>query len=190
MRHRRDNYTTIAMALFLMLAIGLPTACGGPSSTTVPAAPRTSSPTSLGSATQEQDAPAPCQPKATATFACLTFTGSGVATSIGKLALMRDAIVFAALNSNNCHPVSSTGHLAAADHDLIYFTAPGVYCPASDTASYTYTITGGTGIYKGAKGTGRITVQAATASTNGVETRTEMWSGTMWSGTLIYSGRP
>jgi len=191
MIHARGRWTIIAVAFFLVVATGLLAACGGTASTAGPATPRVSaqSPTSTKSIASfqvtfhEQDAPFTCPPGQPPPFACLTFTGQGQATELGAITLVRQALVAAATESTGCHLVTSSGHLTAANHDRLTFTAPGDYCAATDTASYTYTITGGSGLYTGASGTGTITVQAATSSANGVETRTEIWSGT-----LIYPG--
>lgn len=191
MRHPRGRWVPKVVVLSLVAATVLLAACGGSSSTAAQATPQGSARAPTSTSTQksapfqvtfhEQDAPFTCPPGQTAVFACLTFTGSEQATELGSITLTRQAIVASATTSAGCHTVSSSGHLTAANHDSMTFTAPGISCGASDTASYTYTITGGTGRYRGASGTGTITVQAPTA--NGVETRTEMWSGT-----LIYPG--
>jgi hypothetical protein len=109
---------------------------------------------------------------------CLSFKGQGQAPSLGATSLARTAIVSATTSSDGCQPVSSMGSLTAADGGKVNFTATGEYCASSDTATYTYTITGGSGKYQGASGTGTIRFPPSSGNT-GVET---------WSGTLLYPG--
>lgn len=132
---------------------------------------------------QEQDMSFTCPANQSQAFACLIFHGTGHATEIGATTMTRSAIVASDVDSNNCHAIMSTGFLATSKQDHITFTATGKYCGATDTATYTFTITGGVGKYKGASGNGTIRVGPTTSTSENRENRVEIWSGT-----LMYAG--
>ncbi|HLW03635.1 MAG TPA: hypothetical protein VKT82_33620 [Ktedonobacterales bacterium] len=172
------------VALLIFLA-----GCGNsPTSTTAPTATMPPSPTPSFMPTpntapfqvtfRDTLAPVACPAGQPAGTLCLAFKGQGQAPSLGTTSLARTAIVSATPGSDGCQPISSTGTLTAADGGKVNFTAAGEYCASNDTATYTYTITGGTGKYQGASGTGTIRFPPSSGNT-GVET---------WSGTLLYPG--
>lgn len=87
---------------------------------------------------------------------CITATGTGFSIHLG--AITEQASVVVDLNpadaQGGCAPELRTDTLTAANGDSITMTASGWSCPATSDAHDTYTITGGTGRFAGATGSG------------------------------------
>jgi hypothetical protein len=87
---------------------------------------------------------------------CISFTGSGQATHLG--AFTENASVVVDINpadaQNGCGPETFTATLTAANGDTLTMHATGVACHATGTAHDNFTITGGTGRFQGASGSG------------------------------------
>jgi hypothetical protein len=67
--------------------------------------------------------------------------------------------------ADGCAPIVKHGSFTTADGSLIDIDASGVFCNASGIASYRYTVNGGTGPYRAARGHGIWLVPPATAFT-------------------------
>jgi hypothetical protein len=106
---------------------------------------------------------------------CINVTGNGTAGALGAISVSRTAIL-SPPGDDSCGPSTTTGKLTTAGGDTVTFNATGQFCRATSTARYTYTVTGGTGRYRHATGTGSMEVPRLTDSTSPRET---------WSGTLI-----
>lgn len=188
LRSRRRLASKIIPGFLLLLMSLFISACGGsqgisaaiPAPTSAPTPTPTTDPTAFRAVFYEQDAPAACPAgKQSSAFYCLTFQGNGQAVGYGTINMTRIAIVTTVADSNDCHTVTSTGSLETSRQDRITFTAPGTYCAASGTWSYTYKITGGTGKYRGARGSGTIMVNRTNLHQGNIEHRSEIWSGTL-----------
>ena len=191
--HRRLKKPLVPVTCFLLCIVGVLGGCGSSTGATVSSpSPTVTRPFSLTATPntapfeitfQEQDTTFNCPANQSQAFACLIFQGTGRATEIGTTTMTRSAIVASNVDNNNCHAIISTGYLATGKQDHITFTATGKYCGVTDTATYTYTITGGSGKFKGASGNGMIRVGPTTSTSGNTENRVETWSGT-----LNYSG--
>ncbi|HUY79018.1 MAG TPA: hypothetical protein VMV29_19750 [Ktedonobacterales bacterium] len=122
----------------------------------------------------EQYAFVTCDSSQPAGANCLTFNGNGTAASLGALTLARTA-VYAPAQPGQCAAATTRGTLTLANNDTISFTGSGQFCPGTVSATYTYTIAGGTGAYQNATGSGTITTPAPDSSNTG----TEIWAGTV-----------
>lgn len=80
--------------------------------------------------------------------------------------------------ADSCGPSSTQGTLTTAAGNTVSFTASGTFCRATQTAQYTYTITGGTGTFSGATGSGQVQIPTPTTSSTDAQT----WSGTLQTG--------
>lgn len=109
---------------------------------------------------------------------CFSGAGNGEMQPLGKVTFTRTA-VYQPGGPDSCGPAKTQGVLTTASGDTISFSATGTFCRATQTATYTYKITGGTGAYKGATGTG--TIQVPRPQSNTSETQS-------WSGTFVYQG--
>lgn len=194
-----------ALALLMLLAFGvvgcsLPGSHGSTSSTATASRPQTptttSTPPSSADQTQaalktpsitvppgaqslnvtfnEQYAFVTCDGSQPSGANCLTFNGNGTAASLGALTLARTA-VYAPSQPGQCTAATTQGTLTLANNDTITFTGAGQFCPGTVTATYNYTITGGTGAYQNATGSGTITTPAPDSSSTG----TEVWAGSV-----------
>jgi hypothetical protein len=105
---------------------------------------------------------------------CVTSSGSGQETKLGVVSLQRTSI-YAPGGADSCGPATTKGTLTLATGDSITFTGTGNFCRATQSASFTYTFTGGTGKYLHAAGGGTIQVPLPTSSSTG----TESWAGTL-----------
>jgi hypothetical protein len=106
---------------------------------------------------------------------CINVSGSGTSSALGAISVSRSAVL-SPPGDDSCGPSTSTGKLTTASGDTATFKATGQFCRSTSTARYTYTITGGTGSYKHATGTGNIEVPRLTDSPSPRET---------WGGSLI-----
>ena len=105
---------------------------------------------------------------------CLTFNGTGTAPTLGALTLARTAI-YAPSQPGQCTAATTQGTLTLAAGDTIAFTGSGQFCPGTVSATYHFTISGGTGAYQNASGSGTITTPAPDTSSTGTET----WAGSV-----------
>jgi len=115
----------------------------------------------------------PCGP--TLQQLCVTIAGSGRATLLGKIS--EAATVVVDLSSNpapGCSAEVRTTTITAANGDQITMQATGQVCfgPTTGTASDAYVVTGGTGRYSGASGSGTDTASIDRVSGNAVSTFT------------------
>jgi hypothetical protein len=141
-----------------------------------PTAPVASGPFQLQFA--EQYAVVACSGSEPAGTLCVATTGTGQGhnngASLGPVSLARSS-VYAPAGSDSCGPATTRGTLTLAGGDTITFSGTGAFCRAQQTATFTYTITGGTGRYLRAGGTGAIVVPTPQSASAG----SESWSGTL-----------
>ena len=105
---------------------------------------------------------------------CVSTSGSGQAVGLGTISLSRTSI-YAPGGADSCGSATTKGTLTLATGDTITFTGTGTFCRASQAGSFSYKITGGTGSYLHATGSGTIQVPRPTSSSTG----TESWTGTL-----------
>ena len=198
-RWNRTAQTGLAVAVAILLLGGLaacnssaarpPTAStrsvagGQPAATAASASP--SSPTIPPTATPNPDvlqvnfsdqySAAICGGTAPAGTTCVSTNGSGQDAALGDMSLSRTS-VYAPLGADSCTSATTQGTLTVtATGDTVTFTGKGTFCAATQIANFTYTITGGTGSYQHATGSGSINVPLPSSSTTG----TEIWSGSL-----------
>lgn len=110
---------------------------------------------------------------------CITLTGTGEATQMGEIE--ESAFVKNNLASNpapGCHTETRGTTLTAANGDQITMHATGINCstgPTTVTAVDSYVVTGGTGRFSGASGSGTNTASINLANSTAVVT----YSGTL-----------
>ncbi len=88
---------------------------------------------------------------------CITAVGTGQATKLGDITENASVVVDTnpADQQNGCAPETRTTSLTAANGDQIYMSGTGLTrCPGSNLAHDNYVITGGTGRFEGASGSG------------------------------------
>jgi hypothetical protein len=113
------------------------------------------------------------------TLLCISATGSGQAAHLGETS--ESAVVVSDLASNpapGCHTETRTTTLTAANGDQVTMDATGQNCsisPTTVTAVDSYVVTGGTGRYSGATGSG--TTRASIDLASGIAVVT--FSGTL-----------
>jgi hypothetical protein len=136
----------------------------------------TASPTSLAFQVVFSDryTAADCGSPYPAGTVCVTSSGSGQESHLGAISLQRTSI-YAPGGSDSCGPATTKGTLTLATGDSIAFTGTGSFCRATQSATFTYKLTGGTGKYLHAAGGGAIQVPLPASSSTGTET----WSGTL-----------
>ncbi len=88
---------------------------------------------------------------------CITAIGTGQATHLGQIT--EDSSIVADINpadqQHGCTPETRTTTLTAANGDTITMTGPGLTrCNGSNEANDSYVVTGGTGRFQGASGSG------------------------------------
>jgi hypothetical protein len=88
---------------------------------------------------------------------CITAIGTGQATHLGNIT--EDSSIVADINPadqhNGCAPETRTTTLTAANGDTITMSGTGLTrCPGSNEANDSYVVTGGTGRFQGASGSG------------------------------------
>jgi hypothetical protein len=88
---------------------------------------------------------------------CITASGTGQATHLG--AITEHSIVVVDINpadkQNGCAPETRTTTLTAANGDVITMSGTGfTRCPGTSVAKDSYAVTGGTGRFQGANGSG------------------------------------
>jgi len=107
-----------------------------------------------------QTATATACPAGTTADLCLAQTGAGTATHLGSMT--KDALVLLTFVSPTCATFVEYTTFGAANGDTLTMVQTGTACfgtPTSASATASYTVTGGTGRFVGATGSG-------TASTN------------------------
>jgi hypothetical protein len=105
---------------------------------------------------------------------CVASSGSGQESKLGAVSLQRTSI-YAPGGSDSCGPATTKGTLTLVAGDSITFTGTGNFCRATQSASFTYKFTGGTGKYLHATGGGTIQVPLPASSSTGMES----WTGTL-----------
>ncbi len=165
----------LVMAVLMSMLLWAMAACGGPSSggTTPATQPGISanppvSPTVMTNTPTVTPAPAGFQADFTEQYTavacsgnqptgsvCVTTHGSGQVnnggSSLGNASLSRTS-VYAPGGTDSCGSATTNGTLTLATGDTITFRATGTFCRATQVATFTYTITGGTGRYLNASG--------------------------------------
>lgn len=105
---------------------------------------------------------------------CITLTGTGEATHMGEIE--ESAFVTNNLASNpapGCHTETRDTTLTAANGDQLMMHATGINCstsPTTVTAVDSYVVTGGTGLFSGASGSGTNTGSINLANSTAVVT--------------------
>ena len=108
---------------------------------------------------------------------CVSVTGSGTAAHLGRVTETRQVLIDLSNPATGCLPVlSDTMTLTAANGDQLTATGAGQNCLTSVSDSdvqneiVQYTVTGGTGRFSGASGSGtwrtHVTITAETATTS------------------------
>jgi hypothetical protein len=124
---------------------------------------------------------APCPPNAPAPSFCVALAGSGHATHMGKIQFSGLTVVNLASNCGpGCFTDSGPNTLTAANGDQITLDNTGKNSATSDptirTKTGTYVVTGGTGRFSGASGSGTASVIINTATSTSVGTLTGVLS--------------
>ena len=100
----------------------------------------------------------PCDPN----FLCISNTGSGHATHLGKISESANfAIDLVTVPAPGCENGTGTMTLTGANGDSISLSLSGIVCQTSPTHGHavnSYVVTGGTGRFSGATGSGTETV--------------------------------
>ena len=105
---------------------------------------------------------------------CGDITGSGHGSHLGKIG--ESAAIVSYLSTplgGGCFPETRTTTLTAANGDELTLAAAGTNCPTSPTtvaASDTFTVTGGTGRFVGASGSGTVSATVDLATSTAVVT--------------------
>lgn len=154
---------TLSFALVPTLALGMIGA---------PAASADASAVPFQASIAETIAPNPlCAPNTR----CTAITGSGQATHLGnstEVAAVVSEITI--MLPGGCNPESRTTTLTAANGDTLMLAATGTNCPTSvptmKTAFDNFTVTGGTGRFAGASGSGTISATIDLATRTAVVT--------------------
>ena len=174
----KQIYKVFALIVFVVLS-----ACSSPTpiATATPAATKTLRPptatpnTTFKITFAQRFTPTKCPDGSPAGAFCLNVSGTAIDPVLGEISMTRVAVLefLGKKDENQCVPASTNGKLLIGG-DEVAFTASGVFCSKTSVATYNYTITGGTGQYAKASGSGVIDVPAP-ANTNVVE----VWSGTL-----------
>ena len=183
---------TVALACALAL-LGLLAACGAPGSPASEQATLAASPLPQPTATTPSGTPTPDTDPFQVVFSgsyteincpvgeadgsyCANISGSGTASgSYGTLTLARTANLATPYALNGCVPTSTYGTITLGTRGDVTFKGEGTHCGTDRSASYSYSITGGTGTLAGSTGRGVIVVAPISSSNTG----SERWSGTL-----------
>lgn len=96
-----------------------------------------------------------CPASAPAGATCLHDHVSGQISYLGRSTGEFDVVIDTAAGGvDGCAPITKHGFFIAASGDRLDVSAQGRYCFATLAATYTYSITGGSGLFNGATGTG------------------------------------
>lgn len=180
------RHGAVILLALLLGACGSETAVSTPQSTTSPTATATAvaqGPTAtalppgvvmLQGTISENYATVSCPAGKPSGTICVSAGGTGPLSSLGTISLTRKAILEPG-GADSCGPSTMDGTVTMGGGDTLSFTATGTFCRGTATARYTYTITGGTGAYRGAGGKGSITIPRPPTSS----TDTLTWDGTL-----------
>jgi hypothetical protein len=99
----------------------------------------------------------PCAPNSNPNVVCVSVAGSGQATQLGNTG--ESSEVFVNLSTPVCHAETRTVILTAANGDQVTLALTGQSCdtnstPITGTASDSWVVSGGTGRFSGATGSG------------------------------------
>ncbi len=120
-----------------------------------------------------------CPPSSKPTDLCFNVSGSGTSLPYGPITFTSFDINFlqpggtSAINSDNpnsCEPTTRQGSIYIG-HDTIRFTASGTWCVS--LVHFVYQVTGGTGTFRQARGTGSISIP------DPLNQVLEYWTGTL-----------
>lgn len=162
-RQRVHQRFTLGIALVPTLALGAVAA---------PIASANASAVPFQATLAEAIAPNPlCAPNTR----CTAITGIGQATHLGKSTEIANVASYITITlPGGCNPESRTTTLTAANGDTLTLAATGTNCPTSvptmKTAFDNYTVTGGTGRFAGASGSGTISATIDLATRTAVVT--------------------
>jgi len=123
-----------------------------------------------------------CPGDAPAGALCLHDRLSGAIKGIGPVHGEFDVAIDAARTGpDNVAPIAKHGSFTTADGDRLDMVASGTFDFTASVASYTYTITGGSGRFRAASGTGRWLVPAPSIfdPATGTGTGDEILDGTL-----------
>jgi hypothetical protein len=189
-RSRRRHTTLSVLGVLLVVLVGGLAACASSSSGArqtpssspgtagigTPTAIPASGPFNLSFATHY--ALSSCVTVEPAGTLCVTTTGTGHgangATSLPSAQLQQSS-VYLPDDGTTCATATTSGSVQFTQADGFTFTGKGTFCRAVQAATFTYTITGGTGAYAGASGAGMIYVPPPSSQTDD----TEVWSGSL-----------
>jgi len=128
---------------------------------------------------------APCPPGSPDSLVCPALTGQGPAPGLGMVTQTASERLRVGPPSCNGGDISLLGYpvrwVVGNKGEITFVTADSAECIAQGgSASWkqAFTVTGGTGIYEGASGSGTRT-QVANASSNGTFRGVETWTGTL-----------
>ncbi len=119
-----------------------------------------------------------CDASQAAGTICVDTSGTGHGTNNGatlKAIGVRRSSAYSPGDGSTCTPATTSGTLTFTAQDTVMFTGTGTFCRATQMATFTYTIAGGTGKYQNASGSGSIHVPPPSSPTADTET----WSGTL-----------
>jgi hypothetical protein len=138
----------------------------------------------------EQFAMSACPAGTLATVACVTVTGTGELSHLGKTTEAVAATINLAAFSpaTNCVPDQARAVFTAASGDRLFLTTNGSSCqtgPGTGVDTGRYVITGGTGRFTGASGSGAYTTNATYAANMQSGTSITTYSGTISTGHRI-----
>jgi hypothetical protein len=85
---------------------------------------------------------------------CITAVGHGQAEHLGEVSESATIVIEAGIVVNGCNPETRTTTLTAANGDVITLYGTGYTCAATSDAHDSFDITGGTGRFQGAHGSG------------------------------------
>lgn len=89
---------------------------------------------------------------------CFTASGTGQASHMGRTLEQRTATFdLSLLRATGCSPSPGAATLTAANGDRVMMSLAGTVCstgPSTSTLSFVYVVTGGTGRFEGASGSG------------------------------------
>jgi hypothetical protein len=117
-----------------------------------------------------------CPTEPNPTTLCYTLHDDTSTSSIGKISFEGTDILYVRPQGSNCGSAERQGALKLDDADTITIHATGTYCIPGYPVQFTYFVSGGTGKYLHASGTGIIAVGPAS---NSPPTASEFWSGSI-----------
>ena len=184
---RRSVSVLVILSLFLV-------ACGASSATTASTSTPTATPTTLLLPTSTPS-PTPtmdrdpfqvnflqhyqlidCPAEPNQPTLCYTLHDDPSASSLGTISFEGTDILYVRPQGSSCGPAERQGAFKLANGETVTIHATGTYCIPGYPVQFTYTVTGGTGMYQHAAGRGTIAVGPAS---NSPPTATEFWSGTI-----------